>query len=1553
LTKRKAEILSYLDKDDSKKRFSPSPIIRVSRNSPLPLSFAQERLWFLEQLEPGNTGYNICRASRLRGALNFKALESSLNEIIRRHEVLRTSFEVNDGQPVQLVAPDAKLKLSISDLSTIAEADRDHEIERLVADEARRPFNLSQAPLLRAKLLRLGEADHIFVLATHHIVSDAWSMGILTRELWSLYEAYANDRPSPLQDLRIQYADFAVWQREWLQGRVLQSQLSYWKKQLDDFSILNLPTDRPRPPRQTFYGARQPITLPQPLTDAINELSHRERVTPFLMLLAAFQVLLYRYSGQEDVVLGSPIANRGRPELEPLIGFFVNTLVLRADLSGNPSFREFLLRVRDVCLDAYAHQDLPFEKLVHELHPERDQSRNPIFQVMFALQNATRQFSGIPGLRIEPIEMTTTRSPFDLSLFLREREGKYIGYIEYGTDLFDRSTIERMIGHLQTLLEGIVADPDQPISRLPLLTESERHQLLVEWNDTAADYPKDRCIHDLFEEQVEKTPDAIALGFKGKSLTYRELNRRANHLASCLLRSGVRPRELIGICVEPSLEMIVGVLGILKAGAAYVPLDPSYPIDRLTLMLKDAGVSVLLSQKNLLPTLASYVGLRVLLDDLMESETENVANPAINTKPDDPAYVIYTSGSTGIPKGVIGLHRGAVNRFSWMWNTFPFAPDEKNCTKTSISFVDSIWELFGALLQGVPTIIIPEDIVKDPEQLVRMLGDQKVSRIVLVPSLLRVLLDRIPDLRNKVPTLRIWSSSGESLPAKTVEIFKTSLPDRSLINLYGSSEASADVTYHEICADTRRSVVPIGRPISNTQTYIFDAFQQPVPIGVPGELYVGGANLARGYLNCHEATAAKFVKHPCSDDPGARLFRTGDVARYLPDGNIEYLGRSDHQVKIRGHRVELREVEVLLQQHPMVQDGVVVLEAGNEKRLIAFIVPKNTFQPSTGELRSFLSVKLPDAMIPSIFVLVDALPLTLSGKIDRLKLAERRMDSFQQSQNLEVPRTDLEELVAQIWQQELKRDGFGIHDNFFDLGGHSLLAAQIIAKLRAAVFKQIPLGLMFEHPTIAGFVEAMGRLPQVKERGDLPPIIAGSHKGALPIALSQEPFFIVDLLLGGADFMNMPYAYRLSGELNVPALEKTIQEIVYRHESLRTVFHGDEDAPVQIVRRVRKVRLSFTNLSQLSPARKEKKLQGLSKKDASTRFDLTKGPLLRTKLICLDQTEHILFVTMHHIVSDQWSMGVFRRELGTIYAAFSKGIPSPLPGLPLQFADFVLWQQEMLRQGFFNEQIDYWTRQLSAPLAKLDFQKGKKRPRKRIRFRSSRQPIKIDFDLYGAVKEFARRENCTTFMVFLTALNILLHLYTGETDIRIGTLVANRGRRGTEEVIGYFVNELILRNSVNGAMRCGELLEEVRKVCIAAYARQDLPFDYLESLLNAAQNRSAPPLCQVMFNYRNFPIPVQEFAGITVASWDGQSRAGDPGVLISSIDLMIHLRETSTKLTGAVNYKVDIFSDSAIVRLLTAFNQIVRFLVRNPQRAVTDCAAETGWYVNSSVRCAQ
>jgi amino acid adenylation domain-containing protein len=911
-----------------------------------PTSFPQQLLWLLDQLEPGRAIYNLPGPVRLTGALDIAALEQSLNEIVRRHEALRTTFDEVDGTPVQVIAPGLELTLPVTDLCHLPAGEREAASRRLVTEEARKPFDLARGPLVRAELLRLGDQEHVLLLTMHHIVSDGWSLQVLNKELAALYEAFSAGRPSPLPGLPIQYVDFAHWQREWLQGEALEKQLAYWRAQLAGApAVLELPTDRPRPAEQSFRGAQASVMLPASLTEALKAMGQREGATLFMTLLAAFQALLSRYTGHEDIVVGSPIANRTRTELEGLIGFIANLLALRTDLSGDPSFRELLGRVREVTLGAYAHQDLPFERLVGELQPERSLSHAPLFQVMLVLLNNPREVLRLPGLTLEPLEVDTGTAKFDLALFIWEEEGGLKVQSEYNTDLFDAATITRMLTAFQNLLRGVVVDPDQPLSALPLLTNTERHQLLVEWNKSHADYPN-RCIHELFEAQAARTPDAVALVFEDKQLTYRELNRRANQLAHYLRKRGVGPESLVGVCLERSLELVVGLLGILKAGGAYVPLDPGYPPERLAFMLEDAQVPWLLTEQRLWDKM--NVGQDAILSHIvrLDADWEAIAeeseqNPASGVTADNLAYVIYTSGSTGRPKGVLGLHRGAVNRFAWMWDAYPFEAGEVCCQRTSLNFVDSVWEIWGPLLQGVRTVLVPDEALKDAEQLVQTLAAHHVTRIVLVPSLLRVILDTFADIRSRLPELKHWVTSGEAISLELAQRFFEALPRSILINLYGSSEVSADVT----CYDTGRmsdqlSSVPIGRPLANTQIYLLDRYLNPSPIGVPGELHAGGAGLARGYLNRPELSAEKFIPSPFSEEPGARLYKTGDLARYLPDGNIEYLGRLDHQVKVRGYRIELGEIEAALRAHPAVQETVVMAreDEPGEARLVAYVV---------------------------------------------------------------------------------------------------------------------------------------------------------------------------------------------------------------------------------------------------------------------------------------------------------------------------------------------------------------------------------------------------------------------------------------------------------------------------------------------------------------------------------------------------------------------------------------------------------------------------------------
>jgi amino acid adenylation domain-containing protein len=1014
-------------------------IPRRSTSEPYPLSFAQQRLWFLDRFEPNNPFYNIPKAIHIKGALNTEALRKSLDAILARHESLRTTFDTVEGKPVQVISEHRELKLSFIDLSELPKAEREKEMGHLLKQEARRPFNLSQDLMLRATLLRLSRVEHILLVVLHHIASDGWSWGILYKELAEFYEHFITGKQSSLPELPIQYADFSVWQRNWLQGEVLERQLSYWKDRLAGAPpLLELPTDRPRPAIQSYPGAVESAVLPDDLLEALHELSTREDVTLFMILFAAFKVLLNRYTGQEDIVVGTPIANRTRVELEGLIGFFVNTLILRTDVSGNPSFREVLGRVRDVAFGAYAHQDLPIEMLVAELQPERDMSHLPLLQVMFVLQNLPGKSPSLSNLTLTPLELDTGTARLDLTLFIYKSGTETIYSFKYNTDLFEASTISRMLGHYQTLLESIATGPDQRIGQVPLLSEAERHQMLVEWNDTRADYPRDRCVHQLFEAQVQQTPDATAVMFEDQRLTYRELNERANQLAHYLRDLGVGPEALVGICLERSVEMVVGLLGILKAGGAYVPLDPAYPHERLAFMLSDSQAEVLLTLEKLAAKFSEPGRQVVCLDAQWQAiAQESRERPESAVSPENLAYVIYTSGTTGTPKGVLIAHRGLCNLAVSHIRNYQAGPGSRVLHLVSFSFDAATAHLFLALCSGA-TLCLAEDSLVFGDALIQMLRDHSITHALLPAAVLATLPFE------QLPALQVISSGAGVCPPDLVVRWAKG---RKFLNVYGPTEATIVSTMAK-CADGDRRP-PIGRPIANTQIYILDGHLQPVPIGVPGELYIGGVGLARGYLNRPELTREKFIPHPFSDQPGARLYKTGDLARYLPDGNIDFLGRIDHQVKLRGLRIEPGEIQAALSQHPAVQESVVVMreDLPGNKRLVAYVVYPPNKTPLAADLRGFLKAKLPDYMIPSAFVMLDALPLTPSGKVDRRALPAPDRGRPETEESSATPNTPMQSLIAEIWREALGLEHVSVYDNFFDLGGHSLLSIEVIAKL--------------------------------------------------------------------------------------------------------------------------------------------------------------------------------------------------------------------------------------------------------------------------------------------------------------------------------------------------------------------------------------------------------------------------------------------------------------------------------------------------------------------------
>jgi amino acid adenylation domain-containing protein len=1620
------------------KKIIPTTIQPQNRSSDrFPLSFAQARLWFLDRLQPGNTFYNIPVALRLQGRLDVTALKQTLQEIIRRHEILRTNFVTVDGQPVQKILPPPTSNtaiLSIVDLR--AHLKQEREIERLAIQEAEFPFDLSNDALIRFRLLQIGETEHIFLCTMHHIISDGWSLDVLVNEIVALYKAFSSGKPSPLPKLPIQYADFAVWQRQWLTGDVLDSQLAYWKQQLKQAPpLLELPTDKPRPPQQSFRGAMRSLLLPKPLTEALKTLSREEDVTLFMTLLAAFKTLLYRYTGQTDIVVGSPIANRNRMEIEGLIGFFVNTLVFRSQFSEILTFRELLAQIRQITLEAYTHQDLPFEKLVEELQLERNLSYNPVFQVIFQLQNTPSSDIELPDLTISNVEVAGQSTQFDLSLYVAEVAEGLQSAIEYSTDLFDRDTIARMLGHLQILLESIVANPETPLCNLAILTPTEQQQLLGEFSQNSAKIePIEQCIHQLFEAQVEKTPDAIALTYENQHLTYRELDRQAQQLANYLQSLGVKLEVKIGIYLERSPLTIVALLGILKAGGAYLPLDPSYPQERLAFMLEDSQVPFILTQKSLVSSLPEHHANVICLDsdslnpsgtlrergagaDREALEQYSIQNPIPPTplrkggtkipNPSNLAYVIYTSGSTGKPKGVQITHHALANFLTGMGNSLGITAKDVWFSVTTITFDIAALEIFLPLIIGARIVLASREVTSDGFALSQHLATSEATIMQATPATWKMLLAAS---WQGSPQLKILCG-GEAL--STTLAHQLLQCGATLWNLYGPTETTIWSTAYQVQPTDK--AIAIGKPLPNTRVYICDRHLQLVPIGVPGELYIGGIGLARGYLNRRELTDEKFIANPflkaegrrqrshCglgvsppfsrTQVPGAaaaspsgasgvaegkkreeqelidssdRLYKTGDLVRWLSDGNLEFLGRSDNQVKIRGFRIELGEIENILRQHPDIQEAVVVAKEDklDDKRLVAYILlnPKKKAEgrgiqgeaaagsrsllrengglPCDGRLspsrrqktknisllRQFLRQYLPEYMLPSAFVVLEKLPLTPNGKIDRKALSTLAFNEERRENTITAASTPIEQELVQIWSELLNLDSISTNENFFELGGHSLLATQIMSRVRDAFGVEIPLRSLFESPTVAGLAQIIEGEIGANQRLEAPPIESVVRQEELPLSFAQQRLWYLSQLVPDSSIYNISSHVRAIGQLDIAALEQSLNEVIRRHKILRTRFTTIDGQPMQAIAPSVTVQLPVVDLQAIPPERQEAEIKRLATEEDLHPFDLACCPLLRVTLLRLNRQEHILLLTMHHIISDGWSMGVLLKEIATLYEAFSTGKPSPLPELPIQYADFALWQRQWLQGEVLENRLAYWKKQLlggNLPQLKLPIASPATVPS----FKGASYSCELSFSLLQQLQAFSRQENVTLFMTLLAALQTLLYRYSHQEDIVVGTDIANRNRSETEGLIGFFVNLLVLRADMRGNPSFRELLQQVRRVTLEAYAHQDLPFEKLVEELKPDRTLNQTPLFQVLLVLQNTPMPAIALPDLTLYPFNTEEET-------SKFDLALFVTEDEEKLSLDWKYKTDLFEESAIAQMASNFTTLLNNIVTQPDTRI-------------------
>jgi amino acid adenylation domain-containing protein len=1483
----------------------------------LPLSFAQQRLWFLDQLDPGTPIYNMAQMMRLRGKLDVAALQGAVNKMVARHEALRTTFVLRENEPVQAIASEVELPVPLIDLSSVVDERREAEIAKRAQEEARRPFNLTSGPVMRATILRVGPEDHVLLLTMHHIVSDRWSLGLAAEELAEHYRAILEHRSANLPELAIQYADFAVWQRENLQADVLRAQIEYWKKKLSGApSILELPADHARPAQMSMRGAWQTSVIPKDLVEKLTGLSHEHGVTLFMTLLAAFQSLMARYSGQTDVVVGSPIAGRNFAELEPLIGFFVNTLAFRANFYDDPTFRDLLVRTKETCLEAYAYQDIPFEKLVEELQPERSLSHNPIFQVLFAHQNAPMQTLQLPGIELERTAVHPGTSILDMSWFAMDVPEGLLIRVEYSTDLFEADTIARALEHFSNLLRSVAADPDRPISRAGLLEQAEQRKLLVEFNANEAQFPAGLCMHDMFEQSVERTPDATAVVCGSERTSYRELNERANKIAHYLIKLGAGPDVLVGVFLERNSDLLPTILGVLKSGSAYVPLDPSYPRERLAAILEDAKASVVLTQQSLVPQVSGSVPTCICVDtDWKKIAKESAQNPRVAVKPENLGYVLFTSGSTGRPKGVALEHRSAVTFVHWAQTVFTPAELAGVLLSTSVCFDLSIFEIFVPLSVGGKIILVQNALYLPTAE-----AKDEVTIINTVPSAIAELA-RMKAVPASVKTINL---AGEALPDSLVNEIYSATSVEKVYNLYGPTE---DTTYSTYTLTRPNRHVTIGKPLPGTQAFILDAHKNLQPIGIPGELHLAGEGLARGYYGRSDLTSERFLANPFSQKSGARMYRTGDLCRWLPDGNIEYLGRLDHQVKLRGFRIELGEIEAVLAKHPAVRQCLVMAREDDPglKRLVAYVVPSTEQTPDEDTLGAHLKQSLPEFMVPSAFVVLDAFPLSPNGKVDRKSLPVP--EYVGQTEQYVAPRNSTEEQLAAIWAKVLRQEKVGVHDEFFALGGHSLLATQVVSRVRQSFGVELPLRALFEAPTVAQLAKRVEEL-RSSGKGEIPAIKLVPRKGNLPLSFAQQRLWFLNELEPDNPLYNVPIAIGMSGTLNMSALEQSLNEIVGRHEVLRTTFRTENNQPMQVIAPEFKLQVEVTDLSALPQTEQESAVKRMAIDGAKTIFDLETGPLFRAAVLRLNAGEHVLLLNMHHIISDGWSMWQFVRELGVLYSAFVEGMQSPLPELPIQYADYGVWQRQWMRDEVLQQHLDYWAKQLEGAPGVLELPADRMRPAVQT-YRGTTEKVILPVELFARLKAICAAEGATLFMTLLAAYQTLLFRYTGQEDVVVGTPIANRTRAEVEELVGFFVNTLVMRTNLSGAPTFRELVQRVRNVALGAYAHQNLPFEKLVEVLQPERDLTRTPVFQIWFALQNAPRLEFNLPGLNLRLLDVHNGT-------SKFDLGLFTLEKPDGLHCMVEYSTDLFDRSTIVRFLEHFRMLLEGITSNPDRSIAE-----------------
>nr|HMQ60354.1 amino acid adenylation domain-containing protein [Flavilitoribacter sp.] len=1500
------------------------PVTTGKRPLRLPLSYSQERLWFIHQMG-GSTQYHLPTVIRLKNQINREGLEAAFSALINRHESLRTVISQEDGQPFQTVLSAEGWKMAFSEQTS---PENGNSPDQFISEEISRPFNLSKDFPLRARLIRYGNNDHCLVIVLHHIASDGWSESVLVRDLTELYNAYVENRPAALAPLQVQYADYAIWQRQHLSDRYLESLLDWWEARLKGVEPIKLPTDYRRPAVQSHRGANWGLPLDKALSAAIKDLSIRMGTTPFMTMLAAFKVLLYRYSGQQDICVGTPVANRNAGELDQLAGFFVNTIALRTQIDGNRQADELLKQIKEESLAAFSRQEAPFEQIVLRVVADRSLSRSPVFQVMFIMQNNPET----PDLKLNGLDLSFEApggqtAQFDLTFSLVEADGQFYLGIEYCTDLFTPETIERMAGHFIQLAGSFVAAPETRVDNLRMTTETEENLLRKVFNQTVEPFPDNLTLVDLFCSQAGQTPDLIAAAFEGETITYRELDRRSNALARFLKKAGAGPETLVAICIGRSLEMITGILGILKAGGAYVPVDPEYPGHRINYLLEDTGARIAVSVRDFAHLLAGENKIKTILldEDWPEIALESGDRVEAGIKPENLAYVIYTSGSTGRPKGVMNQHSGVVNRLLWGKKTFGLEPGKDAVLqKTTFSFDVSVWEIFWPLISGAQLVLARPGGHKDNAYVKSLISSRAITTVHFVPSMLEVFLQDLE--QGELPGLRQVFCSGEELKPAHVDLFAQRLPHVELHNLYGPTETAIEVSWLHLPAgqDRKAETVTIGKPIANTALYVGSPNGQLSGIGVPGELLIGGIQVARGYLNRQAVTTEKFIPNPfAADGSGSRLYRSGDLARVLPDGQVEFLGRIDTQVKIRGYRIELSEIEFVLRQLPGIRQCAVMAKTGENVNpgLIAYVVRDRSAMEADGldgKVRDWLKERLPDYMVPAVVAELNELPLTANGKLD-VKALPETAHWQEAAKTYMAPDNATESALAEIWAKLLRLDRVSVSDNFFEIGGHSLLAMRMISAVRRELNAELEVLDVFTHPTVR---EMAARLNENDLKPVLPPPAAGERPDEIPLSYSQERLWFIDQLEGSIHY-HQPTILRIRSEVDISILEKALGALVERHEVLRTVFRVKTGQPYQVILPAGGWKLSFSADKAFAD---KSHLQSFIAAEVRKPFDLTADYMLRASLVKSGDNDFTLILVRHHIASDGWSESILVSDLAALYSAAKNGRKPDLPRLPVQYADYAIWQRKHQSGAYLEAHLGWWKnhlRELEPLELPTDF------PRPTIRStRGATMRFRIDSGLTNQLKDLANNSGATLFMTLVAAYKVLLFKYSGQEDICIGTPLANRNYKELEPVVGFFINNLVLRTSLEGGPGFRELLQRVKTSTLSAFRHQDVPFEQIVDEIEKNRNLSRNPIFQVTFAMQNTPdIPEMVLEGLDV-SFESSAHSA------SRFDMNFSVTETRQGLAVAIEYCSDLFTESRIAGMAAHFEELLRSAVADPEMPV-------------------